>query len=398
MNKNKTIFIIYACLLATIGLFSSDMYLPSLDTIRADFKTTPSVIGLSFSIYMFGFAIAQLFYGALSDQIGRKPPLLIGTLIFILGSVGCLLSPNIEIFLFFRFLQALGIGSAYVLWQPIIIDLFDEKESQKMFSLLMALSSLSPAIAPFLGGIISQEYGWHAVFWYISLHGALIFLWTQFGFKESLEKSRRKVFSLNNIIENYKYFISNRFFMLFNLAIACGLSLYLIFITLLPSMMADLGYTPKNIGLMFIPLAVTFIIGAEIGKRLFSRMGGQGVTQLGVIIVFLGASMLFIVTCVSHIGSAFLLISFFCVVTFGNGLLVPTGSAHLIGAFADKAGTCASIMGFITSLLAVFTTSLASLFISYIGIYAMSGTIIIFAIIMLLSFYGSRPRVQINYQ
>lgn len=390
MNNNKFLFTIYASLLATIGFFASDMYLPALNSMREEFDTTPGKIALSFSVYMFGFAVAQLFYGAISDQTGRKRPILVGSLVFIIGSIGCMFSVSIEMFLFFRVIQAVGIGSAYVLWQPIIIDLFDEVESQKMFSLIMVLSSLSPAIAPLLGGAITQQLGWQAVFAYLTLQCLLVFLLTKFGFSESLSNSRRRLFSFSDIIGSFRFFIVNRFFMAFSLTIACGLSLYLIFIALLPLFMFELGYAPANIGLMYIPLAVSFMLGAACGRRLFSKIGPQGVSRVGVVIASSGSGLLFLLSLLVPVDSAFLLVGVFCVVTFGNGFLVPTGSCYLVGKFSDKAGACASVMGFITSLLAVLSTSLASIMVDSIGIYAMTGTIMSFALVMLVAFHLAR--------
>ena len=386
MENNRLTFMVFASLLSTVGLFATDMYLPSLDAIRNEFNTEPGNIALSFSVYMLGFAVAQLFYGSISDQIGRKAPLLFGTSLFILGTVGCTLVSSIELFLVFRFIQAIGIGAAYVLWQPIVIDLFDENNAQTIFSFLMALSAISPAIAPFLGGVIAEYLGWRAVFYYLIFHGIILLVWTLLAFRESLPESRRQSVSAKRIVGTYAYFLGNRFFMGLSLTIACGLSLYLIFITLLPLIMSVQNHTPKHIGIMFIPLAIAFIFGASVGKRLFPKMGGENVIRYGFIVVIAGSCVLFLVTQALGNVSSLVLISCFCIVTFGNGLLIPTGSAYLIGTFSDKAGACASVMGFIISLMAVISTSIASLMFNSKGIYALSEAIMIFVVAMMISY------------
>jgi len=111
-GTRKVLFLIYAALLSTIGLFASDLYLPALANIQQFYQTDAGTVGLSLSIYMAGFSIGQLFYGAISDQLGRKAPLFIGLLLFLAGTLGCIYARSIEFFLFCRLLQSLGVCAA----------------------------------------------------------------------------------------------------------------------------------------------------------------------------------------------------------------------------------------------------------------------------------------------
>src|SRR5690606_37403012 len=110
----RVLFLIYATTLSVIGLFASDMYLPALANIQGYFSAEASMVGLSISIYMAGFTIAQLFYGSLSDQVGRKKPLIVGIVLFLVGTIGCVYSHSIESFLVFRLIQSIGICAAYI--------------------------------------------------------------------------------------------------------------------------------------------------------------------------------------------------------------------------------------------------------------------------------------------
>ncbi|MCL2447985.1 MAG: MFS transporter, partial [Polyangiaceae bacterium] len=155
-------FLPYAALLSTIGLLASDMYLPSLERIRLYFRSDAGEVALSLSLYMAGFAAAQFVYGALSDQVGRKPPLLFGLCVFVVGTIGCVTASDIERFLAFRVVQSIGVGAAYVLWQPMVFDLFEGEALDRLFSRLMAIGSLSPALAPVVGGYLSSAFGWRS--------------------------------------------------------------------------------------------------------------------------------------------------------------------------------------------------------------------------------------------
>src|SRR5690606_1817608 len=145
--------------------FASDMYLPALSEIENEFSSTPGMVGLSISIYMAGFAVAQLFYGPISDQIGIKSPLIFGLLIFLGGTLGCAYSSSTEVFFICRFLQAVGICSAQVLWQPMVVDNVSSEDIQKVFAMLISLSVISPALAPICGGMLAEFLGWRTIFW-----------------------------------------------------------------------------------------------------------------------------------------------------------------------------------------------------------------------------------------
>jgi DHA1 family bicyclomycin/chloramphenicol resistance-like MFS transporter len=343
-------------------------------------------VGLSISIYMTGFAVAQLFYGALSDQIGRKPPLLIGLVLFLAGTLGCVFAPTIEAFLAFRLLQALGVGAAYVLWQPMVFDLFHGDEVQRLFARLMAIGSLSPALAPLLGGYLTETLGWRSVFWVITGLTVVLILWTAAGYRESLAPAARQPFSARDLLRQYGGFLKSRFFLGNAVGIACGLATYFVFLTILPIVLKDLGYGPDDIGKMYMPLVIAFIIGTEIGRRRHQALGDRGSCKLGAGLGLAGAVMLMGAS-IGGVTSHWQLVPPAMLVTFGNGFLVPTGMAYLIKSHPDRAGACASAAGFLAALMSVASTSLASLVVDRLGVFAMTGTMLLFALVMNVSLY-----------
>jgi MFS transporter, DHA1 family, multidrug resistance protein len=390
---NKALFLVYALLLSTIGLFASDMYLPALGAIQSYFRSDAQSVGLSLSLYMSGFAVAQLFYGALSDQVGRKPPLLAGLTLFLLGTIGCLLATSIELFLAFRLVQAIGVGAAYVLWQPMIFDLFKGEEVQRVFARLMAVGSISPALAPLAGGYLTRGLGWHSVFWVLIGLTAALLLWTAVGYTESLPKHARQPFSAVKVLREYATLARSRFFLGYAVAIAGGIAAYFVFLTMLPLVLSKLGYAPSQIGWMYLPLVASFILGTELSRRYLARLGERGSCRAGAAFGFVGSALLLLSTLLLEVRSAWQLVPPFTLVTFGNGLLMPTGTAYLMKRFVSQAGACASAVGFLVALGAFSSTFLASLFVDEHGVLAMSGTVMLFAAIMLASLLLAEGRV-----
>ncbi|HEU4411675.1 MAG TPA: Bcr/CflA family efflux MFS transporter [Polyangiaceae bacterium] len=383
---------IYATLLSTLGLFASDMYLPALSAIQRHFHSDASHVGLSLSVYMAGFAVAQLFYGALSDQVGRKPPLLAGLSLFLAGTAGCVLAPGIGSFLAFRLVQAIGVGAAYVLWQPMVFDLFEGDEVQKLFSVLMAVGSLSPAFAPLAGGYLTQSLGWRSVFWALAALTLLLLAWTALGYRESLAPGRRRAFSAREVLRQYRDFLRSRFFVGHAGAIACGIAAYFVYLTMLPLVLSGLGHPPKVIGSLYLPIVGSFVTGAEISRRRHRTLGDRGSCKLGAAFGLAGAAAL-LAGSAGGVTSLWQMIPPAMLLTFGNGFLVPTGTAYLIKRHADQAGACASAAGALVALTAFASTLLASLAFDRLGALAMTGTTFLFAAVMNLCLYwGAPPR------
>ncbi|MCH5717034.1 MFS transporter [Niabella hibiscisoli] len=152
-NNNKFLKILLLGLLSAIGPFSIDMYLPGFPNIAKDLQTDVSNISLTLSSFFIGISAGQLLYGPLLDKYGRKKPLYFGLSLYILASLGCAVATSVNMLIVFRFLQALGGCAGMVASRAMVRDLFDVKESAKVFSLLMLVIGVSPLLAPTIGGM-----------------------------------------------------------------------------------------------------------------------------------------------------------------------------------------------------------------------------------------------------
>ena len=165
--------------MTALGPFSIDMYLPGFAEIAKDLNTSVANVSMTLSSYFVGISAGQLLYGPLLDRFGRKKPLFIGLLIYILASLGCVFVTDINTFIGLRFIQAVGSCAATVASVSMVRDLFPVKDIPKVFSLLMLVVGLSPMLAPTIGGYVTEDYGWHTVFFILMCIGIVILIASQ---------------------------------------------------------------------------------------------------------------------------------------------------------------------------------------------------------------------------
>ena len=165
-----TLALLLACL-GMIGPFSIDTYLPAFSSIAGSIGATPAQMQQTLSSYLLGFALMNLFHGALSDSLGRRPVVLAGVALFTLASVGCALSDTIGQLVLFRALQGVSAGAGMVVSRAIIRDLFPPADAQRVMSQVTIYFGIAPAIAPMVGGFLFEQVGWHAIFWLLAVLG-----------------------------------------------------------------------------------------------------------------------------------------------------------------------------------------------------------------------------------
>lgn len=170
---------------------STDIYLPpAMPQMEQDLQGN---IELTITGFLAGFAIAQLVWGPVSDRIGRKIPLYIGLVIFVMGSIGCVYSQNIEQIVFWRVIQAVGACTAPMLARAMIRDLYARTQAAQMLSTLTIVMAIAPIAGPLLGGQILKLSTWHDIFWLLAAIGILMFISLFFCQKHMLRIDVKKI-------------------------------------------------------------------------------------------------------------------------------------------------------------------------------------------------------------
>ncbi|HMW27689.1 MAG TPA: Bcr/CflA family efflux MFS transporter, partial [Ferruginibacter sp.] len=163
-KRQRFITILILGLLSALGPFSIDMYLPGFPVIAKSLNTSMEYVGYSLSSFFVGISVGQLIYGPLLDRFGRKRPLYVGMVIYILASVGCAFATSIEVLIVLRLFQALGGCVGMVAPRAMVRDSFPVEENAKIFSLLVLILGVSPVLAPTAGSLVISAFGWNAVF------------------------------------------------------------------------------------------------------------------------------------------------------------------------------------------------------------------------------------------
>ena len=197
-----------ACL-GTLGPFAIDTYLPAFQGMAASLGATPAQMQQTLSAYLFGFALMNLFHGALSDAVGRRPVVLGGLLVFTLASLGCALSQSIGALVAFRALQGMSAGAGVVVSRAIIRDMFAPADAQRVMSQVTIYFGVAPAVAPVVGGFLFVHAGWHAIFWFLTGIGVLLLAINLRWLPETLHLSQRQSFMPGPLLRGYARLIGN---------------------------------------------------------------------------------------------------------------------------------------------------------------------------------------------
>ena len=168
-----TLALLLACL-GMLGPFAVDTYLPAFDGIAKTLGATPVQMQQTLSAYLFGFAVMNLFHGALADSFGRRPVVLWGLAVFTAASVGCALAPSIGWMISYRALQGMAAGAGIVISRTIIRDMYPPADAQRVMSQVTIYLGVAPAIAPMVGGVLFVYGDWHSIFWLLAAIGALL--------------------------------------------------------------------------------------------------------------------------------------------------------------------------------------------------------------------------------
>jgi DHA1 family bicyclomycin/chloramphenicol resistance-like MFS transporter len=247
-------------LLAAVGPFAIDMYLPALPTIAADLKASTAATQMTLMTFFVAFGLCQIAYGPVSDMVGRKLPLYVGLAFFTAGSVGCAAAPGIEWLIFFRLVQGIGAASVMVIPRAIIRDLHTGVEATRLMSLVMLVLSVSPILAPLAGSALIVPFGWRAVFVAVTVVAVLAVVLVAVFLPETRPSAERVKVSVGAVLGGFGQLLRDWRFL--GLTFIGGLGMSSFFAFLAGSSFVYIGHfglSPTQYSLAFSANAVGFI-------------------------------------------------------------------------------------------------------------------------------------------
>ncbi|MHA1571931.1 MAG: multidrug effflux MFS transporter, partial [Alphaproteobacteria bacterium] len=304
-------------------------------------------VQLTLSVYMIGFAISQMIYGPLSDRYGRRPMILTGIAVFGIASLASTGTTTIEQLLFWRFVQALGAASGVVLGRAVVRDVFGRHDSARMLAYVMTAMALAPLLAPILGGVLADAFGWRATFWALLGYAVIAFGAIVWLLPESNKTLSPTASAPRAILATYGTMLRHREYMGYVLTMTLlfsGLFAYISGSSFVLITVMDL--TPKAFGLAFGASALGYGAGSQISGRMVHRLGIERLCLWGSVLAAL-SGITMAVLALAGMATPIAVVAPMVGVMLGIGMASPGAAAGAAGPFPNAAGAAASLLGFI---------------------------------------------------
>lgn len=331
--------------LTAVGPVSTDMYLPAFPAIEAELGTSRGSVGITLAAWFIGLAAGQLVQGTLADRLGRRAPLIAGTALYTLASIGCALAPDMATLAAWRCVAAFGGAASAVIPRAMVRDLADGHAAAALMSRLMLVMGAAPILAPTLGGLLLGAGGWRMIFWVCAAYGGLSCLLAWALLPETLPPDRRVRRSAVTMLRDFVLIGRERGFITHALMGAATMFSVFTFISGAPAVYIEqFGVTPERFGLLFAASATGFIAASQANPWLLRRLGPDRVPAYalrasGVAVVVLGLAAF------SGAGGLMGIVLPAVVALACTGLVFPNSAVGALSRHAGRAGSASALLG-----------------------------------------------------
>jgi len=293
MNTPRLLFI-NVLLAACLTSIATDIYAPSLSAIASIMHAPIEQAQFSLTIFMLGLAISQLIYGPISEGIGRRLPLIAGLLIFILGSLFCLLASSIKFIIIGRLIQGLGAGACSSLWRSIFRDVYQGDDLAKYGAWLSVIITFFIPAVPVLGGYFQQYIGWQASFSFLIVYSVIALLFITYTFKETSQHHHPERLKSSFVLQAFKQLLSSHIFMGYTLSVFFCYGAFFSWFAVGPVLLIKtLGLNPVEFGwISFVIGSVAMALAGAVNGRVVKRYGGKKMLRFGWTIMLIAGCLL----------------------------------------------------------------------------------------------------------
>ena len=328
-------------LLTGLGALSLNMFLPSLPRMADHFATDYTLMQLSVALYLAVNAGLQILIGPISDRYGRRPVLLWGVGIFLVATIGCIFAPNIEVFLFFRMMQAVVVAGL-VLGRAVVRDMYPADQAASQIGYVTMGMAVAPMIGPAIGGVLDEAFGWQSNFWLLFGLGALV-LWLTW--RDLGETARASSSSFAAQFRQYPELFASRRFWGYCLASAFASGAFFAYLGGAPYVGSVVfGLSPAEVGLYFGAPALGYFFGNWVSGRYSMRVGINMMILVGAVVSAAGL-VLSLVLFALGLKTALVFFGFMTFVGFGNGMVMPNATSGMLSVRPHLAGTASGLGG-----------------------------------------------------
>lgn len=345
--------------LSAFGPLSFDMYLPGLPQLTSDLGATDTGGQLSLSAAMLGLGLGQVVVGPLSDQLGRRRPLLIGVALFTVASIACALAPNIGFLLVARLIGGFGGGAGAVLARAMVRDLFQGRDAARAFGITALVFGVAPVVAPLLGALLMAVTGWRGIFVAIAVCGAALLV-AAWRLPETLPPERRHEARITKLFSDFPRVLRDRSFLAPTLVLAIGfqpLSLYLAMSSF--ALQHGYGLSAQQFGYLFAANSVGILLLGRVNLRVVDRVGSYRVLAWTVALSIVACLA---VAAATVLGASvwWVLVPLFLAISVA-GPLLPNATSLALESQGHVIGAASACMGLVQTLFGAFIPPAVSL-------------------------------------
>lgn len=347
-------------LLTAVSTVSLNMFLPSLANMADSFAVDYALISLSVGGYMAVMAVLQLILGPLSDRYGRRPVLLGAVAGFTVASIGCLLAQDVWAFLAFRMVQG-GIAAGWAISQAVVRDTRAPQDAASTLGYISMAMAVAPMLAPFVGGLMDEAFGWRSIFVFYTILGGALFAicWIDLG-----ETNHSRSATLTAQFKAYPELVRSRRFWGYVVCTAFSTGTFYAFIAGVPKVAAEgMNMSTAMIGLYIGSITAGYSLGSFLSGRYAKRHALTTMMLAGRVLACLGL-LVGLAIVLSGIVTAPTLFGATVFVGLGNGLTMPSSNAGALSVRPKLAGSASGLMAAITVAAGAVLTTLAGIIVT----------------------------------
>ncbi|WP_265524528.1 multidrug effflux MFS transporter [Providencia rustigianii] len=342
-------FLTLLLLLVLLGPLGIDLYLPTIPKISEDLKSSESVIQSTIGLFILILGIGQLISGPLVDRYGRKPVAIIGLVVYLIGAIVAAFSTTAGMFIASRLLQGAAVCCTSVVAFSCVRDRMNGTDAARAFGFLNGTLNIVPALAPLLGGLLAEAWGWRAPFWFLALYAVVIFILIIMFLPETRPASLQQIKKLQ--FKNYFRILTSEHFFIFSLVNAGAMGMALTYVSLAPSvLMGDAQLSPLEFSIVFGVNGFWIMLASYFANYCIRKMGRPACLSIGSVMMALGcAGLLLGLTLLSPQTQTHWLVYMLPVACACAGLafMMGTATSYALEPFGNEAGAASALVGFV---------------------------------------------------
>jgi Bcr/CflA subfamily drug resistance transporter len=346
MNSKKAFFPLIL-LIGCTAQIASDIYAPSLPAIAVDLHTSITHVQFSMAIYMLGLAISQLFYGPLSEGLGRRTPLIAGLSILLFGNLVSVFAPTITILIIGRLIQGCGAGACSALWRSIFRDTFEGDQLAKYGAYFSIFVTIIVPATPALGGYLQEYFNWRASFIFLACYSLITITMVIIGLQETNLHHHIEKLKTRFIIRSFQHILSSPIFMGYTCCTFLCYGAFFAWFTAGPILLIHhIGISPVEFGwITLLAGGITTALGGWVNGRLVTRLGTHFMLRIGFIIMLIAGIIMLLCKFIFGM-TTFAIVAPMVLFYFGVTFIWPSAFAGAFTPFGKMAGYAGALYGF----------------------------------------------------